>query len=89
MGSKPNINIDELLTWLGKFVGVQDGGARIRCRSTMEYVFVFTTMLLGKKFGFGDYVLNGFQRKQRWRLGNLLGVGRDLIIYIIVFLRIL
>jgi hypothetical protein len=25
---------------------------------------VFTTMLPGKKIGFGDYVLNGFQRKQ-------------------------
>jgi hypothetical protein len=89
MGSKPNINIDELLTWLGNFIGVHDGGVRKCCRSTLEYVFVFTTMLPRKKIGFGDYVLNGFQRKQRWRLGNLLCIGRDLIIYKIVFLTIL
>jgi hypothetical protein len=65
VGSKPNINIYELLTRLGKFVGIQDEGARKCYRSTLEYVFVFTIMLPGKHFGFGDYVLNDFERNRR------------------------
>jgi hypothetical protein len=37
--------VDKLPTWVGKFVGVHDGGARKHCKSTLEHVFVVTTML--------------------------------------------
>jgi hypothetical protein len=49
MGSKPNISVDKLPTWVGKSVGVHDGGARKHCKSTLEHLFVVTTMLVGKK----------------------------------------